>query len=275
MASQVPGYETVYGIQFFDDIHNYLPELLYNPGRFESVPQLLFYIQRQTMTRFNLFQQGRNAYYQQAMSDFGMGGVPSPMAAAAAAAHQQTFRTSPIFTGMRGTTPAAGAPVPAAAAVHHDRAYEDAILLSPLLSLLRAMNTPLTATFRTTLGGGAVGRTAFEDIPVRPTRMQIQAASRVLNGPPPTTPSSGAATAAGPICAICQDSIQHTDVCRELLYCSHLFHRVCIDQWLQQNVRCPVCRHDIRELPAATDTVPTHQSATTHPLTQSETAPSE
>lgn len=244
MNNQVPPYETVYGVQFFDDIHNYLPELLYNPGRFESVTQLLYYIQRQTMTRFNLYQQGRNAFFQQSMADT----IPPPLYTT------HTFRaTSPAFTGapMRHTVPVYAPPsgVGASGGAHagpDTRRSEDALLLSPLLSLLRAMNTPLTATFRTTLGGG--GGRQFEDIPVRPSPAQIQSASRVTTGPPV---QNGVPTAP-PTCAICQDSILQTELCRELLACSHLFHKTCIDQWFQQNVRCPVCRHDIRDLPTPT-----------------------
>jgi hypothetical protein len=28
--------------------------------------------------------------------------------------------------------------------------------------------------------------------------------------------------------------------------CHHTFHKSCIDTWFQENVHCPVCRHDIR-----------------------------
>jgi hypothetical protein len=57
------------------------------------------------------------------------------------------------------------------------------------------------------------------------------------------------------ICAICQ----HHDVeavspggtetdsqWRRLRGCNHLFHRGCVDLWLERNPRCPICRADIR-----------------------------
>lgn len=57
------------------------------------------------------------------------------------------------------------------------------------------------------------------------------------------------------ICAVCQ----HHDVevttpggteadsqWRRLRGCGHLFHRACVDVWLERNPRCPVCRADIR-----------------------------
>jgi len=46
-------------------------------------------------------------------------------------------------------------------------------------------------------------------------------------------------------CAICQDSIS-SGGCR-IRQCGHVYHRSCILSWFAMNVRCPVCRHDIRE----------------------------
>ena len=42
-------------------------------------------------------------------------------------------------------------------------------------------------------------------------------------------------------CAICIDKFKEEDVCRELK-CQHLFHKDCIDHWLDTNIKCPVCR---------------------------------
>jgi len=46
-------------------------------------------------------------------------------------------------------------------------------------------------------------------------------------------------------CAICQESISSNG--SKIRQCGHSFHRSCILTWLSMNVRCPVCRHDIRE----------------------------
>ncbi len=46
-------------------------------------------------------------------------------------------------------------------------------------------------------------------------------------------------------CAICQDVIS-SGGCR-IRQCGHVYHRPCIVNWLSMSVRCPVCRHDIRE----------------------------
>jgi hypothetical protein len=48
-------------------------------------------------------------------------------------------------------------------------------------------------------------------------------------------------------CAICQDGFEVGNQRRSLNVCHHSFHAECIDTWFQENVHCPVCRHDIRE----------------------------
>ena len=48
-------------------------------------------------------------------------------------------------------------------------------------------------------------------------------------------------------CAICLDPIEeHQPLCC-LNHCRHKFHQDCIMTWFTTNVRCPTCRHDIRE----------------------------
>lgn len=46
-------------------------------------------------------------------------------------------------------------------------------------------------------------------------------------------------------CAICQDSISSGGA--RIRQCGHVFHRSCVVSWFGMSVRCPVCRHDIRE----------------------------
>ena len=50
-------------------------------------------------------------------------------------------------------------------------------------------------------------------------------------------------------CAICQEDIRVSELTRKLNRpCNHIFHKTCIDRWLSQHIRCPVCRRDMREL---------------------------
>jgi hypothetical protein len=47
-------------------------------------------------------------------------------------------------------------------------------------------------------------------------------------------------------CSICRDSFEDTCIIRKL-NCDHIFHISCIDTWLETNIRCPLCRVDLRE----------------------------
>ena len=53
-------------------------------------------------------------------------------------------------------------------------------------------------------------------------------------------------------CSVCLEDFGDDDQTRVLL-CKHYFHKDCIDRWLtQENVRCPLCRHDNRDELSAT-----------------------
>lgn len=91
------------------------------------------------------------------------------------------------------------------------------------------------------LGTGPVtySRTFLDPIPIIPTRDHIRSASTV---------SIIDTLQTNDVCSICQDSIIIGNRIRTLNACNHTFHINCIDTWFTQNVRCPVCRHDIREI---------------------------
>lgn len=45
------------------------------------------------------------------------------------------------------------------------------------------------------------------------------------------------------VCAVCLSGIEGRHAVRELLNCSHVFHRECLDRWVEENqVTCPLCR---------------------------------
>ena len=46
-------------------------------------------------------------------------------------------------------------------------------------------------------------------------------------------------------CSICLDTIYTS---WKELYCSHKYHEVCLDKWLERSTRCPLCMRDIREM---------------------------
>ncbi|XP_039052574.1 RING-H2 finger protein ATL29-like [Hibiscus syriacus] len=46
-------------------------------------------------------------------------------------------------------------------------------------------------------------------------------------------------------CAICLGEFEDDDLLRLLTICCHVFHRECVDLWLESNKTCPVCRREL------------------------------
>ena len=78
-----------------------------------------------------------------------------------------------------------------------------------------------------------------DNVIIRPNQDQLQ---RNLQDCSATTSS----------CAVCQEVIS-SGACL-IRQCAHVFHRSCIESWFSMSVRCPVCRHDIREENLTTQT---------------------
>ena len=108
------------------------------------------------------------------------------------------------------------------------------------LNLIQAIDV-ITLLNRFGGAGAAAGAAATfaSAVIVAPTAEQLESASETI------TDLSGSDLSNR--CAICQDGILSTDTCRRLRACGHVYHRSCIDQWYQRSVRCPTCRHDIRD----------------------------
>lgn len=49
-----------------------------------------------------------------------------------------------------------------------------------------------------------------------------------------------------PCCAICLEDIDVSEKYAQPLPCCHMFHCTCMNQWLQQNRSCPLCRYPIK-----------------------------
>lgn len=86
-----------------------------------------------------------------------------------------------------------------------------------------------------TLATNPLGNTTtfFDPVPVTPTTAQINAA---LHDSPNVSGT----------CSICQDAISSGGT--QIRHCGHAYHRDCIVNWFGMSVRCPVCRHDIRQV---------------------------
>jgi len=267
-------YETLYGVGLLDDLHNYFPALLYDSSGFHSVQGVLTYIQQQTRNRFDLFSYGLREYVSANVSHANP--VSEPV--------RRVVRTSSLqVPAASGTLPST---LPSATALNQpreplniqidiqtishnatadqeeeeeDEEEEEGPLglgqdtesrvANALLSLLQIPATSLTRNYllptvddgRLTLDQMLFGRNTMEQflqpVVVRPTPEQIAQNTTVGNRVSDTEHA----------CAVCQDTLTPEQEGRKLNVCGHWFHKTCIDTWLQGNVNCPVCRHDIRE----------------------------
>jgi|Laugresbdmm110sn_2_1035109.scaffolds.fasta_scaffold01299_10 hypothetical protein len=83
-------------------------------------------------------------------------------------------------------------------------------------------------------------RSFFERNIVAPTREQINNSTRILRFADIENPLNNS-------CPVTLDRFESDSSVRQIIHCRHIFTPSGIDSWLQSNVRCPVCRYDIRE----------------------------
>ena len=236
MTSQ---YETLYGVGLLDDLHNYFPALLYDIESFRTVQGVLRYIQDQTRNRFDLFSLGSREYRGRVSPP-----VPPPPTSVPSVRLNSTLNDVSGNVNTVNSTFAAASPSSATTRIRQspfttlqyvlnlpDIEEEENRLTSQLLTTL--LRLPMNPILR-----GGQGMDAFlQPIVVRPTAAQIEANTTVGN----------LVSDEEHACAICQDTLQSEQEGRKLNACGHWFHKHCIDTWLEGNVHCPVCRHDIRE----------------------------
>lgn len=48
-------------------------------------------------------------------------------------------------------------------------------------------------------------------------------------------------------CPITVEEFNETDTVSQIIFCEHIFNSTALDTWFNENVRCPLCRYDIRE----------------------------
>jgi hypothetical protein len=212
-----PDYQVVYGVGLLDDIHNYFPSLLYDQGRFQTLPQVLSYVRTQMNTRFNLFAYGASLHRASAPA-------PAPVPA-------------PVQEPVSVTRPSGRT--------------RDAATLNILLGLL-GLGTDIRLVPDFGLGTSPQGPRAPADIwtsfntpvVVAPSAEIISANTEIIEASSLVDVSGASLTQN--ICTVCQDAMRSPEVCRRLRPCQHSFHRACIDEWFRRSVFCPSCRHDIR-----------------------------
>ena len=83
-------------------------------------------------------------------------------------------------------------------------------------------------------------RQNFDNVVVRPTQQQIDDATERIT-------YSIEETNVNTSCPITLEEFQEGDILTKIKPCSHIFRERSIQEWFLSNVRCPVCRYDIRD----------------------------
>lgn len=101
-------------------------------------------------------------------------------------------------------------------------------------------------------------RQNFDNVVVRPTQQQIDDVTERIT-------YSIEETNVNTSCPITLEEFQEGDLLCKIKPCSHLFRERSIQEWFLSNVRCPVCRYDIRDyLVDASLNVPSSTSSRTN-----------
>lgn len=91
----------------------------------------------------------------------------------------------------------------------------------------------------------------LQDVPVFPTNEQIQEATDDFIYSDTSNLSNEQHTDR---CPITMDYFEEGDEVSRIIHCGHVFKKSALVTWFSNNVRCPVCRYDIREYNAINDT---------------------
>lgn len=115
------------------------------------------------------------------------------------------------------------------------RSQLTALHLRNTSAMLTVVNRYMAEPQRMVINMPLTNASWMEPVPVVPSAQQIAQATETHVRLTDTT------------CSICQEIVEEGTRIRA---CGHCFHAQCIDQWFQQNPRCPMCRHDVRDLRA-------------------------
>jgi hypothetical protein len=255
-------YVDQYGVRLLDDLHNYFPAVLYDPTQFQTVQDLLTYVRLQTQSRFNPFQSGLREY-QATYITHPLPPMPrqprvNPLQSTRGG-RARTSNNNRIVTETYEFIPSLIYPdleipllVPPSAS-----ASTSAYASEPIPSLVPASASAPASASSTNLGPARLESTLtnnifdtalvrallnlnsydLESVIVRPTQQQIDRA---------TTLRAATVGDESESCSVCQERYTEGQALRVIHHCHHQFHKDCVDRWFERNVRCPVCRHDVR-----------------------------
>jgi hypothetical protein len=90
------------------------------------------------------------------------------------------------------------------------------------------------------LSGSILSQTRYQDVVVHPTERQINIATRIVT-------YDESIELINHRCPISLADFEEGEDIRQIIYCGHCFCEDLIQNWFRTNVRCPVCRYDIRD----------------------------
>ena len=212
---------TPYNIQLLNDLHNHFPDILYQPQRFQSVQDVIFYII--TVANRNPYQQALSQ--QPIVNEYTLASL-YPLQ------EQHSYMTSSrasSSSSLRDPLQRSPEQIQQIRNLYQRPEDFDGVdpLLSSFINRLYSTDTVLIQAVQEPL----------ENVIVRPTQAQIERSTTVVSITANYDDN----------CAICQDELVAGQTLRSINHCSHIFHQTCIDTWFQRNVRCPSCRFDIRD----------------------------
>ena len=100
---------------------------------------------------------------------------------------------------------------------------------------VRPLNNIFSSLFPTIRRGNTL-----QDVIVRPTQEQIITATEIIAFDENISNNNTN-------CPITLEPFIHGERICKIKHCSHLFKRSALNDWFRRNVRCPVCRYDIRD----------------------------
>ena len=261
----------MYHIQLLNDLHNWFPELLYNSPRFQSVQDVLGYIiQVANDNSYQVAHQRYNSYryhmennqsYLNTPIIHSSPSIPARQSVASASSYGSSnlsnSANSANSANSSNSSNSSGSSLFSAGPLSNifDLLYGDHQMDSdesnthvhithttlPAVSLNMNQDNIITSILGQVLYGrrdaSAMQNFLNQTVIVHPSDDQIENNTSV----------NTAIRTQDDNCAICQDEIEEGQEMRSINHCRHLFHKHCIDTWFQTNVRCPSCRHDIRE----------------------------
>lgn len=258
--------EPYYDIPLINDIHMHFPDLLYDIDRFESVRDVLEYVRDRIAARYDRFSNAEQRYTENRnpvrLNRGGGGGGASARAAATLPPRAPPLHAS--LPHMPTQTPPAPQRAAATAQatlnniatmplyttrINMNDIYipTNAFTIPPLTPLQQQQQEMDNATALLTLlgmlggpfGTGPLGTGSLEPIIVRPSAEIIRAST--------TLETLQEDRSSEELCVICQEGFSSGDQIRQIHHCRHTFHNTCILQHFENSVRCPTCRHDIRD----------------------------